>query len=532
LCFLIAAELLLRFPSTAIAQEGWSVVNRDIWQFDPTSVCFLRDGQNGWAVGSLGNVMHTTNGGTTWSSQTSGTSSYLSSVFFTDASNGWVVGSGGTVIHTTNGGSSWNLQTSGTSNWLYGVFFTDASNGWAVGTYGTMLKYVGPRLAITDNTPAAGDGTPFGFLLAEGNISRDWNVKLKNSGRGSFSVQSCQSSNSAFSLVLPGLPQTLAPNQEKEFTVRFAPSQEKIYRDSLSFTIQGQDTSTVYRLRVSGGALLTTDPLVRALYQQSCAARDSALLYAPNSSAEHNALGVLCLLLHDANMASVDFASASGKGVEMNLATVSASEGKFTEAFSQWSTVFSASACPVKLKPQINFNRAWVYDEMDSLSQALTYYGRVIADTNASDRLKAKAYVGRGVTLAKQGNKVGAIADFQQAIVLDRYGAGVLAQQNISLTGVPSEPKDFLPLEFALEQNYPNPFNPSTTIEFALPSRAHVTLTLFNTLGQVVREVVNEEKEAGYYEVPFNAEGLASGVYFYRLKAGTFVETRKMVIVR
>jgi hypothetical protein len=99
------------------------------------------------------------------------------------------------------------------------------------------------------------------------------------------------------------------------------------------------------------------------------------------------------------------------------------------------------------------------------------------------------------------------------------------------LTGVGGK-EPAIPIAFALDQNYPNPFNPSTTIRYALPQRSHVTLTVYNTLGQRVAELVNAEKEAGRYEVMFNANGLASGVYLYRIQAGTFVQTRKLVLLR
>ncbi len=85
---------------------------------------------------------------------------------------------------------------------------------------------------------------------------------------------------------------------------------------------------------------------------------------------------------------------------------------------------------------------------------------------------------------------------------------------------------------FKLSQNYPNPFNPTTTIEYALPHRSHVSLTVFNMLGQQVATLVNGEVEAGYHGVQFNAAGLASGVYFYRLQTPGFVQTRKLLLVR
>jgi hypothetical protein len=89
-----------------------------------------------------------------------------------------------------------------------------------------------------------------------------------------------------------------------------------------------------------------------------------------------------------------------------------------------------------------------------------------------------------------------------------------------------------VPANFALLQNYPNPFNPSTTIRYALPHLSHVTVTVFNTLGQQVATMVNDEIEAGYYEVQFNAEGLASGVYFYRLHAGDYVARKRLLVLK
>ena len=79
---------------------------------------------------------------------------------------------------------------------------------------------------------------------------------------------------------------------------------------------------------------------------------------------------------------------------------------------------------------------------------------------------------------------------------------------------------------------YPNPFNPGTTIAYVLPSRSHVTLSVFNTLGQSVRELVNGEIDAGYHETKFYGRNLASGVYFYRIQAGSFVETKRFLLVR
>ena len=89
-----------------------------------------------------------------------------------------------------------------------------------------------------------------------------------------------------------------------------------------------------------------------------------------------------------------------------------------------------------------------------------------------------------------------------------------------------------IPSEFTLEQNYPNPFNPSTSISFGLPVDSKVRLSVYNLLGEMVKEIANEEFSAGAHTLSFNADGLTSGVYFYRLESGIFLATRKMIILQ
>jgi hypothetical protein len=89
-----------------------------------------------------------------------------------------------------------------------------------------------------------------------------------------------------------------------------------------------------------------------------------------------------------------------------------------------------------------------------------------------------------------------------------------------------------VPLTYELCQNYPNPFNPTTSVTYRLPAASDVRLVVYDILGREVSVLVNERKNAGSYEVKFDAPGLSSGVYFYRLQAGDFVQTHKMLFVR
>jgi hypothetical protein len=85
---------------------------------------------------------------------------------------------------------------------------------------------------------------------------------------------------------------------------------------------------------------------------------------------------------------------------------------------------------------------------------------------------------------------------------------------------------------FDLFQNYPNPFNPSTVIRYQIPVNVFVTLKVYDVLGSKVATLVNEEKTAGSYEVIFDASGLSSGVYYYTLSTGNFVQTNKMLLLK
>jgi hypothetical protein len=99
-------------------------------------------------------------------------------------------------------------------------------------------------------------------------------------------------------------------------------------------------------------------------------------------------------------------------------------------------------------------------------------------------------------------------------------------------TAVEDQDYVLIPKEYNLEQNYPNPFNPSTTISYSIPAYSLVTLKVYDVLGKEVATLINEKKSAGIYKANFNAEGLTSGIYFYKLHGGSFVKTLKMVLLK
>ncbi|MCX8011280.1 MAG: T9SS type A sorting domain-containing protein, partial [Ignavibacteria bacterium] len=87
-------------------------------------------------------------------------------------------------------------------------------------------------------------------------------------------------------------------------------------------------------------------------------------------------------------------------------------------------------------------------------------------------------------------------------------------------------------VNYTLEQNFPNPFNPKTVIKFSIPQKEFVKLKLFNSIGEELMSLVNQELEAGYHQIEFNSTNLPAGIYFYKMSAGKFVQTRKLILLK
>ncbi len=129
--------------------------------------------------------------------------------------------------------------------------------------------------------------------------------------------------------------------------------------------------------------------------------------------------------------------------------------------------------------------------------------------------------------------------NIQLAVKLNGVPIDSLSQFFKAEWGLSVDGEDQIPEEFSLSQNYPNPFNPVTSIQYAVSSRQFVTLKVYDVLGNEIATLVNEEKQPGTYEVEFDAtshsgevRNLTSGIYFYQLKAGNYIETKKMVLIK
>jgi hypothetical protein len=192
------------------------------------------------------------------------------------------------------------------------------------------------------------------------------------------------------------------------------------------------------------------------------------------------------------------------------------------EWFSQFGTIFT-----IRLDSITN-------TQIFTISTTLQYYkldGLILGYLTLSDKFGPLNYYSPGEppgTSTTFIDLLGCVIDSVE------YGNPVSVEDKVNIQ----------PLEFALSQNYPNPFNPTTKIKFTIPTPLSppfakggktggvVTLKVYDILGNEIATLVNEEKPAGSYEVEFDARGLTSGIYFYQLRAGDYVETKKMVLLR
>ena len=147
--------------------------------------------------------------------------------------------------------------------------------------------------------------------------------------------------------------------------------------------------------------------------------------------------------------------------------------------------------------------------------------------TNAVDTISARPYPKLGYHFV---GWEGDVADGANPIVVTMDRPKSIVARFALATSV--DRKEGAVREFSLSQSYPNPFNPSATIEYAIPVRCHVVLEVFDLLGHRIALLIDESQEAGYKSVRFDANVFATGVYIYRLRAGEFVQTRKLLLMK
>ncbi|MFZ1321037.1 MAG: YCF48-related protein [Ignavibacteria bacterium] len=406
-----------------------------------------------------------------WLMQPKQTSQNLSSCVFTDTLNGWIAGDSGLIINTRNNGLSWEQQFTGITNNIIELFFLNGNVGYALSW-------------VLDATPPNYYGTK---ILTTINGGQNWNVSM-------------------------------FPDSNVFLNTVF-------FRDSLNGYLAG-----------SGGKL----------YYTSDGGAD--WLLAPIDSGIDFGFPVNKISFYDEN-----YGLAVGGAID-----IAGVVWKSTNGGRSWRTIVVGPE-PINDFLFLDKNNAvgvggdfeygssqinssdmgsnWLYEEFQVFGIANT-----IAYRTPEEGWISLGIVDSFLVTTNGGQNWNLTGTPQQSNIYDitfssnRNGwavgnNGVILKYNSSLVSV-NNLNSVNPESFILQQNYPNPFNPKTVINYELRVTSNAKLRVFDVLGNEVAELVNEKQNAGSYSVEFDGSGFASGIYFYKLTAGEFSETKRMILLK
>jgi photosystem II stability/assembly factor-like uncharacterized protein len=469
---------------------------------------FFIDELTGWAVGDDGVIINTTDGGNNWSEQVSGTINYFTSVFFISASEGWAVGGNfspnlGMIHHTTNGGTSWPVQTDTLPNQLNAVFFISPTTGWAVGEGGNqILKTTDGGLNWLLQTAEASYYRGLYFVndstgwAVGGNPSNTLSKILKTTDGGENWIAQTAATTNYLRAVFFISETTgwVAGNLGVIFkTTDGGTNWEPQNSDTTDglYSIHFIDNNSGWMVGPSGLILYTTDSGSNWTTQNSGTNSHLSSIFFTDAN-NGWAVGSQGTILYTSNGGVIP--------VELTAFTASTSNSKVTL---NWTTATETNNSGFEIQRKLDnsdWERICFVEGYGTTTEPKEYsYVDDISSITASSfayRLKQIDFDGS--------------YEYSEVLYLD----------------------NFTPSDFALHQNFPNPFNPVTIIRYSIPLKSQVEIVIYNTLGEKVKQLVSEEKEAGSYSVEFNASSLPSGNYFYRLQADSFIETKKLVLMK
>ncbi|MGE5860105.1 MAG: YCF48-related protein [Ignavibacteria bacterium] len=493
-------------PNRADTSGVFSISGELFWEVkenDFSSVLissFITSSMTGWMAGFNG-LIKTTNFGETWSSYLNGYG--LLDIFFLNDSVGWTVGLSGLIFKTTNGGGDWIEQDSVISSYLLKIFFADEDSGYMIGG-NNFLKTTNGGESWEIQQPSEHILMTMYFAdNDEGWIAGNEGVILRTTDAGISWVE-----------------QQINGTEYGTLT-------------SLFFLDKNRGYASGSGLDVSGGVILkTTDG-------------------GDHWNLMHNGYN---RFVFSVRFTSSDTGWAAGdEGIMFN--TTNGGEdwelqgsGTFDDLlslnFKSYNVGWTVGNNGIILKYHPNPIDPPVPVELYSF-EALNQDGEIMLswitateinnkgfeiERNSADEWMNIGFVqGKGTTTLSQSysfsDKNIIPGNYFYRLKQINYDGSFEYSKTLNVRITPQ-------FSFKLEQNYPNPFNPSTTINFSVQKNVLVSLIVYDALGSEVATLVNEEKPAGDYLVNFNASGISSGTYFFVLKAGDFINAKKMLLIK
>ncbi|MGD1046982.1 MAG: YCF48-related protein [Bacteroidota bacterium] len=408
------------------------------------------------------------------------------------------------LIQWNGGGPNWTLQTSGTTNNLSAISFADANNGTAVGDKGTILRTTNGGTNWTLQTSGTtNDLSAISFTDANTGtaVGSGGTILRTTNGGASWTSDSSGTTNSL---------------------------------TSVSFT----DANTGTAIAITDGTILRTtnggaswkrqqpDSAVELLYGVSFTNANNGTAVGGGTGPDYGGK-----ILHTTdggvnwtsqssgttdNLYAVTFTDVT-TGIAVGGGTWFGNSGgtilRTTNGGSTWTRQTSGTTFDLHGVSFIDANTGTAVGDNGTILRTTNGGASWTSDSSGT------MFNFRGVSFtdANTGTIVGNL--------------GIILRTKESATSVENKQAE-IPKNFTLLQNYPNPFNPSTTISFNIPKRSNVSLKIFDLLGREVATIVSEEMLAGNHSKQWNAANMSSGIYFYRLYAGSFTETKKFVLLK
>lgn len=489
------------------AQTGWEVIPSGT-NSNLNSIYFY-DYEVGFAVGDSGTVIKSIDSGKTWQTLQTPVFSNLNDIYLFYRDTVEIVGDSGTMLFSTDGGSSWWEGPSFLTDNYYCVIFSDG-NGICGGSSQSILwgTYTGTALYWTEvQSGFFGGGfwgtsmlsPEIGFVAGENSIFQpifgkttdsgvtwDFTAFYLNNNEGRATGIDFTDVNTGYisARVWNGTGAIAkTTNGGNDWTTTF--NANPLW--DINFPISGASLNG-YAVGESGTILRTFDGGLNWISQQSPTSQrlNGVFFLDPDFGFAVGESGTI--------LRTID----GGVPVELTSFTASITEKHISLS---WTTATETNNRGFEIL------RAIKEDQWENIG--------FVPGHGTTTEMQKYSFNDDDVTSGKYEYKLKQIdfdGTFEYSQVVEIY--------------IPIVNK------FSLEQNYPNPFNPSTTIKFAIPERNFVTIKVYDVLGNEVATLVNEEKPTGEYEVEFSGKELPSGIFFYKLEAGKYSETKKMILVK
>jgi photosystem II stability/assembly factor-like uncharacterized protein len=488
--------------------ESW--VNIDLPDKYFTNIFFI-DENNGFVVGVYGNIFKTTNAGIEWADISISDTILLRSTYFKNIDEGFCIGYYGAIIKTTDGGESWINISSGTSENLQSIYFINDSVGFITGWNGTLLKTLdggdtwASQLSGTTETLGAISfaNNMVGFIIGISGVL----LKTTDSGNSWFIH------NSDVGMSFPRIDFI---NELVGYVVGFNGSNGMIGK-----TIDGGTTWNIQyvfsaRQLINIKFINPATGIIVGNFGIILKTTDAGTTWVNKLEGSKANLYDVCTI--DSN--KVLAVGKSGTIIKTLNAIVPVELISFSSSISENNVTLSWQTATEMNNSGFELQRKQVFSPQSSIGNAEWNTLTFINGIGTTTEPQSYSFVDQNLSGGKYQYRLKQI-DFD----------GTFEYSNTIEVEIGT------PTKFYLEQNFPNPFNPVTTIKFSIPAvgtrlALSVQLKVYDVLGKEVATLVNEEKTEGSYEVDFNASDLASGIYYYELRSGEFVETKKMILLK